>query len=82
VRTTLTLDDDVAVRLRAETRRTGKSFRETVNENLRRGLLSRRPSGARNPFRIRPRDLGGLLPGLSLDNVSDLLERIEDPGHR
>jgi hypothetical protein len=82
MRTTLTLDDDVTAKLRAEMRRTGKTFRETVNEYLRRGLLSRRPAGAKSSFRIRSRDLGRLLPGLSLDNVGDLLERIEGPRHR
>jgi hypothetical protein len=34
MRTTLTLDDDVAAKLRAETRRSGRSFRDTVNETL------------------------------------------------
>lgn len=82
MRTTLTLDDDVAAKLRVEMRRTGKTFRETVNEYLRRGLMSRRPEGARTTFRIRPRDIGRLLHGLSLDNVGDLLERVEGPAHR
>lgn len=82
MRTTLTLDDDVAAKLAVEMRRTGKTFRETVNEYLRRGLMSRRPEGPRTTLRIRPRDIGRLLPGLSLDNVGDLLDRIEGPTHR
>jgi hypothetical protein len=41
VRTTLTLDDDVAAKLHQESRRTGKSFKETVNEYLRIGLSGR-----------------------------------------
>lgn len=82
MRTTLTLDEDVAAKLRSEMRRTGKTFRETVNACLRRGLLSRRPAEVKPVFRIRPRDLGRLQPGLDLDNVGDLLERIEGATHR
>jgi hypothetical protein len=36
VRTTLTLDEDVAAKLRAEARKTGRSFRDTVNDARRR----------------------------------------------
>jgi hypothetical protein len=42
MRTTLTLNDDVAVTLKREAQRAGRSFREIVNETLRRGLESRR----------------------------------------
>ena len=73
---------NVRAEMMAEMRRTGKTFRETVNEYLRRGLMSRVPEKARTAFRIRPRDIGRLLHGLSLDNVGDLLERIEGPAHR
>ena len=38
LRTTLTLDEDVAAKLREETRRRNTSFKETVNACLRRGL--------------------------------------------
>ena len=82
MRTTLTLDDDVAAKLKAESRRQGRSFRDLVNETLRRGLTSRRPAGPREPFKIKVRDLGNLKPGLSLDNVGDLLEQVEGPLHR
>jgi hypothetical protein len=37
MRTTLTLDDDVAAKLKTEAQRTGAPFREIVNEVLRRG---------------------------------------------
>jgi hypothetical protein len=83
VRTTLTLDDDVARRLKAEMRRSGKPFRTVVNEYLR-SALSSRPRGpvGEPPFVVRARDLGALRPGLSLDNVGDLLEAAEGPMHR
>ena len=81
-RTTLTLDDDIAAKLKAEARRTGLSMRDLVNATLRRGLAAPRPTKGRKPFRVMTRDLGALAPGLSLDNVQDLLEQAEGPLHR
>lgn len=82
MRTTLTLDDDIAAKLRAEARRSGRPFREVVNDALRRGLVARSGSATRERFCIEPRDLGSLRPGLSLDNVADLIEQVEGPLHR
>lgn len=77
MRTTLTLDEDVATKLQAEARRAGRSFCEIVNETLRRGLVSRRATGPRQEFRITVRDLGNLKPGFALDNVAALIEQVE-----
>ena len=82
MRTTLTLDDDVAAKLKAEARRTGKSFKETVNEALRRSLSPSHKRPAETPFRVEARDLGDLRPGLSLDSVSDVVEQVEGSHHR
>jgi hypothetical protein len=79
VRTTLTLDSDVAARLRAEARRSGRPFKDVVNECLRRGLAHRDVGRTRTRFEVKPRDMGALQPGMSLDNVAELLERIEGP---
>jgi len=80
VRTTLSLDDDVAALLQKEVRRSGGSFKQTVNHFLRLGLkASRQP--LYNPFTVTPRPLG-LPPGLSYDNVAGLLESLEGPAHR
>ena len=38
MRTTLILDDDVAAKINAEMRRSGKTLKEIVNETLRMGL--------------------------------------------
>jgi hypothetical protein len=81
MRTTLTLDDDVAAKLKAESRRAGKPFKEIVNDTLRSGLATRR-AGPRQPFKITARDMGGLRPGLSLNDVSGLVEQVEGPLHR
>lgn len=81
MRTTLTLDEDVAAKLKAEARKAGRPFRDVVNEALRRGLASR-PVDRKKPLTLQVRDLGDLKPGLSLDNISELIEQIEGPLHR
>jgi plasmid stability protein len=82
MRTTLTLDDDVAAKLKAEARRSGRPFRDVVNEALRAGLMKRRASSPRTPFTLTARDLGNLKPGLSLDSIGDLLDQVEGPLRR
>ena len=82
MRTTLTLDEDVAAKLKAEMRRSGKSFLDVVNDALRHGLVAKRAAIRRRPFRVEVRDLGNLRPGLSLDNVGELLEQLEGSLHR
>lgn len=82
MRTTLTLDEDVASKLKAESRRIGRPFRDVVNETLRRGLASRRAASSRRAFAIQTRDLGNLRPGLSLDNVAELIDQVEGALHR
>lgn len=82
MRTTLTLDDDVATRLQAESRRAGRPFRDIVNETLRRGLASQRRGAPRQAFKVKARDLGDLRPGVSLDNVAELIEQAEGALHR
>ena len=79
-RTTITLDDDVAAKLKAEMRKSGKSFKETVNQTLRNGLL--RPEARRSkPFKIRAKKLG-LKPGYSYDKPWEIIEEIEGPGYK
>ena len=81
VRTTLTLDDDVHAKLDAEMRKSGKSFKETVNETLRAGLLSRKPSRAAKPYKVQAKDMG-LKPGYNLDKTWELIEEIEGPYYK
>ena len=73
MRTTLTLDDDVAASLERlrKTRKTG--LKALVNEALREGLrqMQARPA-RRERFRTQAVDLGRLRIG-SLDNISEVL---------
>ncbi len=82
MRTTLTLDDDVAVRLAEEQEKRGDSFKDTVNAVLRAGLdTMTRPQARREPFRTEGFVLGPSLAG-SLDNVAEVLARAEGEDHR
>jgi hypothetical protein len=78
MRTTLTLDDDVALRLQDEMQRSGTSFRQAVNGYLRRGLDAPGPGQATLEFRVEARDLG-LRPGIRLDDVAGLIDALDGP---
>ena len=80
MRTTLSLDDDIANLLNKEIRRSGGSFKEAVNHYLRLGLTAAKQP-VRKKFVVKPRAMG-LPPGLSYDNIGELLDAIEGPLHR
>ena len=82
MRTTLTLDDDVAVRLEQERKKRRASFKAVVNGVLRAGLDAiGTPKRARRSFRTKGFDLGPSLVG-SLDNIEEVLSRAEGEAHR
>jgi hypothetical protein len=81
VRTTLTIDDDIAVLVEQEQRRSGDSFKGTVNRLLRRGLMNSKDNAAAKPFEVTPIPMG-LPPGLSYDCISKLLDDLDGPYHR
>ena len=82
VRTTLTLDDDVAVRLEREQRRRKVPFRTVVNDLLRAGLdAAPNTRQSRKRFQTRVVHLGPSLVG-SLDNIEEVLSRAEGEDHR
>jgi hypothetical protein len=82
MRTTVTIDDDVATKLQAEMRKQQSSnFKQILNDVLRRGLLVRRELAASKPFRVRGRRMGKM-QGLNYDNVGELLEHLEGPEHK
>ena len=81
MRTTLTLDDDVAALLKRMAAKKKGSFKALVNQALRRGLTTHAAPPARAPFRTTGFDLGPSLVG-SLDNVEDVLARVEGEDHK
>jgi hypothetical protein len=82
MRTTLTLDDDVAVQIEGLRRQRGVGLKAVINEALRRGLAEmesgRRPR--RKTFTTRAFDAGEAR--LSLDNVAEALAAAEGEGFR
>jgi hypothetical protein len=80
IRTTVALDEDVLERVKAQSRSSGASFRDTLNDLLRLALASREQP-FRRTLRIRPKNLG-LFPGLSYNDVETLIEYSEGPEHR
>ena len=77
MRTTLTLDDDVAAALERVRKQRDASLNELVNEALRRGLrdMSSRPK-RREPVRTRSVELGRLRIA-GIDNVAEALSVAE-----
>ena len=82
MRTTLSLDDDVAARLRRLRSEDPRAFKAIVNDLLRRGLDARshEPSDDPGPY-TTPQDLGGLRIA-SIDDVSEALGLAEGDDHR
>lgn len=82
MRTTLTIDDDVAAQLERLRRSEDKSLKEVVNQTLRRGLeqayVQAKP---RKPFRTRSVPLGPSLIG-SLDDISEVIAIAEGEDHK
>jgi hypothetical protein len=82
MRTTLTIDDDVAAILERRRRTEDKSLKQLVNEALRRGLTEKLPPGKlRKPSRTRPVSLGRCLIG-EIVSVSEALAIAEGEDHK
>lgn len=76
MRTTLTLDRDVAEGLEKEMRRTGRGLKATVNEALRRGLRLAGKSPRPPRFEVQPHAFG-VRPGIDLDRMNQLADELE-----
>jgi hypothetical protein len=81
IRTTVTLDDDVAARVKRESQSRGASFRDTLNDLLRLALLTAGNMPRRRTLKIKPAPMG-YKPGLNYDSVESLLEYGEGEQHR
>ena len=73
----MTLEDDVMARVTREMSRSGKPLKSVVNDALRRGLD---PSmmDARPTFQVRATAMG-LRPGMEIDDIQGLLDRLDGP---
>lgn len=90
MRTTLTIDDDVAVQLERENRRTGEPMKQTINRVLRTGLAQVSPGAERKPFKVKTFSLGtpkkwkGLTPKEVLNemDIEEYQEKLERARHQ
>jgi hypothetical protein len=76
----LSLEDDVYRKLKSEVRRTGRPFKELVNDLLRRSLSQKENSPPRS-FRVDARDMG-LREGIDLSNIHQLLDDLDGAARR
>lgn len=78
MRTTLTLDDDLAAELNRTARLSGRSFKEVVNAVIRQGLSAgAQPSAAEHhPFVVQPKACG-LQPGIDPLRLNQLLDQFD-----
>ncbi len=77
MRTTITLDDDVTRLVEEEIHRTRSSFKDVVNDALRRSLSGSAIAEPAEPYRVRPHKTA-LLPGLDRARFNALADELED----
>jgi hypothetical protein len=81
MRTTLTLDDDVAVRLQRLQKQRKATLKVVVNDLLREGLtVVDKPATAPVRFETKPILLGPFL--MNMDNSAEVLEILEGPWYK
>lgn len=76
MRTTLTIDDDLAAILEQERLRKGQSLKEVVNSLLRRGLELEQLTPALSVVVTRPHDFR-FKTGVDLDKLNQLVDELE-----
>lgn len=77
MRTTLTIDDDLAIALKDLARSSGKSFKAVVNEVMRTGLTTgEKPPAAREPFKVIAARRG-FLPGIDPLKLNQLVDELD-----
>jgi hypothetical protein len=82
MRTTLTIDADVAAELERLRRAEDRSLKELINQALRRGLMDlSAPAKPREPFRTRPVSLGRCLIG-DIVSISEAIALAEGEDHK
>jgi hypothetical protein len=76
MRTTVTLEDDVERLIREKMHRSRKSFKKTLNDAIRQGLLSETSDAKRTKFVVKAHSMGNR-PGIDPATLSDLDTDIE-----
>ena len=77
MRTTLTLEPDVARLIEEEAHRQRKTIKQVVNDALRRGLAARGPGPRPARYRVRAH-VTTLRPGIDAGSFNQLADELED----
>ena len=77
MRTTLTIDDDLADQIQKLRRRHGHSLKRVINSLLREGLQSRQSRPRATKYRTRTYQLG-MRPGFDPVKLNRLIGELED----
>jgi len=78
MRSTLTIDDNIAKALKDTAHRTGKSYKEVVNETLRAGLTAKRIISQAKPYKVKPVSLGKVPARYNLTKSLHLSDQLEN----
>ncbi len=81
MKTTIMLDADVAEKLRAKARKTGRSLKDVVNDALRNGLAAESHMRHLTPFTFEQPQLIRLKRGFNYDKVDEIFDQVDTP-HR
>ena len=82
MRTTLTLDPDVAAQIQRLRESRKASLKDLINEALRQGLRAMQgPAQRRKPYVTPPSDLGPCLVG-NVDNIAEILAAAEGENYK
>lgn len=73
----MTLEPDLAKKIKMLAHRRGLSFKQALNDVLRRGLApALEPGDPRAPFRVSPHT-GGFRPGIDPGKLNQLVDQLE-----
>lgn len=76
MRTTVTLEPDLAKKVKALANRRKLSFKQALNEVIRRGLTAPDRPEAQTRFTVQPH-AGGFLPGIDPGKLNQLVDQLE-----
>jgi len=76
MRTTVTLEPELVAKLKELAHRRRASFKDTLNDVVRRGLTMQRPRGHSDRFVVKPH-AGGFRPGIDPEKLNQLLDDLD-----
>jgi len=76
MRTTLTIEPEVARRIESEIRRTRKTLKAVINDALKAGLGLSKEAEAPAPYEVQTFDMG-IQPGFDIDRANQFYDELE-----